>query len=1496
MKYDVDINAKDIAQLINADAIADFFARFGYNTNVRTEQTPHNLGISAAGTIRPINRIELIASQEGLFQVYLFELSSVTINHTRALVRSFKNLRGYFLLVLTSNYERIDFVLVERSIPVSTDSDKTISLRQVSVRPRTLTIDRHKPVIVGIRVIKRFTYTAADQWAQYDKMLSAYTIAEWSEEYFNNRALFSDYFLVERLKRFPEWKEDPKPVFTAMNELYRDALARFGNEPEQTLRTNLIEPVLKMLGFAFQKGKKAGSDAPEPDYLLRSPHRDSTLLAHLLVYPWGRSLDGKDDQRDKESSEENPGAVVVSLLERGETPWATVTNGKIWRLYSARTHSRATNYYEIDLEEILAETKSQTLDPAAAFRYFWLFFRREAFESTEVVREGEKQLGTFLDRLLDESQDFAKELGEQLKERVFIDIFPHLAKGFLEHIRTSSETDTQTTQDLLDTIFQGTLTLLYRLLFLLYAEARDLLPVRETRGYFEISLEQLKKEVAAIAGDILDEVQANIKRRFKNDSYTLYDRLDQLFSIIDLGKSSMNVPVYNGGLFISNPAPDDTSAEAVSAQFLKTTKISDRYLAFAIDLLARDIDTKRHSLVLIDYKSLGVRQLGSIYEGLLEFKLKIADRKLGTVIKKGREVYVPYTKLNERQKTKAEKNETVIPKGALYLENDKSERKATGSYYTPDHIVKYIVAKAVGPVLDKQFDGLRPEFRKAQQERDAFFKRQASFRQQGIKPGPDSKADLIGTGLVDDLFSARVLDPAMGSGHFLVEAVDYTTDRIINFLNAFPWNPVTAALKRTRESILQEMDKQEVDIDPKRLTDVNLLKRHVLKRCMYGVDINPMAVELAKVSLWLDCFTLGAPLSFLDHHLRCGNSLIGVTVDEVRNSLEWKELTSGSLFGSKFTGLLLATDLMRRVGKLSDVTSSQVRESRQEYKKATDALAPFKRILDVYTSQWFGNEEKKKRKRKHKEPVDPPVIDFLKSTDAEQYINATTDRETEKALKTLSKAYRSMAEIALEAAEDKRFFHWELEFPEVFYGPRPGTRQAIEQLEGAGFDAVIGNPPYDVLSELELGYDISQEKNFYELYETYKPAIVGKKNLYKLFICRGAFTMALDGYFSFIVPMTLLGDQQSSGVRENLLKRTTIKAIEAFPQKDNTHNRVFPDAKLSTTIFVTQNCISDEKFIVRTHPGRIILESSPILFIKPSEMIKIDNVNYVIPSCTQKDWDIAVRIIERDNVKKIKNYCVAYQGEVNETTDGKKGFISTYEKDGPKIQRGSNICLYVIRTASQGKDIFLRKEKYLKSKPGSEKVWHHTQKRIGWQESSPQNNFRRIICATIPKGMFCNHLINYIPQNASDIPLNFLLALLNGKLFDWYFRLTSTNAHVSHYQIYNLPAPSFIQTETSPEWQNIFENSQLIELRHLLCQSIIIPGEMPEFVVQALSKMSEKIQSIEAKRVLKGRSERSHLAPESQPIQDVIDAVLFKCYGLSEEEAIYIERRLEEML
>ena len=251
----------------------------------------------------------------------------------------------------------------------------------------------------------------------------------------------------------------------------------------------------------------------------------------LLTYPWNRHLDGKDINRDVTHGESNPGAQVVGLLESGAAPWGIVTNGKLWRLYSAKAHSRATNYYEIDLEETLASPA-----PGEAFRYFF---------------------------------------------------------GWL--------------------------------LFLFYAESRDLLPIRKMRGYHKISLQRLKEEIAAQAGVLEDEAP-------------------QLFNVIDQGSASYNVPAYNGGLFMTDPDPNADGMEAETARFLQRAKLPDRYLALGLDLMARDVDAKRGDLG----KSLGVRQLGSIYEGLLEFKLRIAPERMAVVEGKRAEEVIPYGEAIQR--------------------------------------------------------------------------------------------------------------------------------------------------------------------------------------------------------------------------------------------------------------------------------------------------------------------------------------------------------------------------------------------------------------------------------------------------------------------------------------------------------------------------------------------------------------------------------------------------------------------------------------------------------------------------------------------------------------------------------------------------------------------------------------------------------------------------------------------------------------------------------
>ncbi|MCK4374894.1 MAG: hypothetical protein KAX19_06170, partial [Candidatus Brocadiae bacterium] len=447
---DKEVTTKHVQGLNARDAVASFFAYLGYNVDQRTEQRPENLGVTADSLKRSITHIENVATQEDWLRVLLVELKSVTVAHARTLVNSLRNLAGDFLVVLTSDYERIDFVLLQRIAPAE---GGPLSQKQVKARPRVLTVDRRKPDRVALRVLRRLTYTEADPYAQYDKLVSAFDTAEWSEEHFDNRALFSDYYLTERLPGMPEWREDPRPAFQQCQQLFEDAQSRWAGKVEAELRRGLLEPAFEALGFRAQVIKAADDDSPQPDYELYCPAASNGAAACLcLTYPWGRSLDGKDPTRDTETPEENPGARVVSLLHGGDVSFAVVTNGKLWRLYSSRTHSMSSRFYQLDLQETLAAD-----DPAQAFRYFWLIFRAQAFAPRIEVVEGEEKETCFAALLIDQSQEYAKRLGERLKDRVFGEIFPQFAEGSIQHMcAREGREPAELTQEELDRVYQGT--------------------------------------------------------------------------------------------------------------------------------------------------------------------------------------------------------------------------------------------------------------------------------------------------------------------------------------------------------------------------------------------------------------------------------------------------------------------------------------------------------------------------------------------------------------------------------------------------------------------------------------------------------------------------------------------------------------------------------------------------------------------------------------------------------------------------------------------------------------------------------------------------------------------------------------------------------------------------------------------------------------------------------------------------------------------------------
>lgn len=1195
---DLPLTPKDISGLSSADAIAAFVARLGYDTSARGPLTPEAIGL-AGDSAAAIKSIELLsADAEEFLRVVFVQLRSLTARSRYDLSRVLGKSNVDHLLILTSDFATLEFVLLDKR---RREHRGPGGMQRIQVVPLTVAVSRKAPGTKELRTLRRLTWTTRDGLEQFDKLRSVFEAAAFAEDYFSNRALFADHYLLTRLREDAAWKDNPTQAFQEVKKLLDDARRRWLGKGEQVLRQELFEPIFGLLGFNAKSNKTAGDSQTTPDYLLRDGHSKTVTAA--FVYAWDRWLDGPDFNNDTQTPEENPGASVVTALNEGVADWIIVTNGRQWRLYSRHAHSRATNFYEVDLPEALIA--SGDTDPNEAFRYWWLFFRAVAFQPPK----GETT--TWLDAVAAGSRDYARELGERLKGRVFVTIFPHLAQGFLEDRRTRLSIKGKPSEEELRDAFEATLTLLYRLLFLLYAESRDLLPIREA-PYREASLKKIKDEIAEAGGSAESEVEARLRKAYSPSETKLYDRLQRLFAAMDRGDPTLNVPTYNGGLFLTKPieraaANNGVDREQRIARFLIEHKVPDQYLALAIDRLARDPDDKTFALVPIDYKSLEVRHLGSIYEGLLEFKLKLAAEDLTTQTDKKAEKYISLT---EAKPKRGRTVEVVVRKGAVYLSNDKAERKASGSYYTPDPIVEYIVAQTVGPVLDEKLEALRGEFRKVRktfdnevQKATAYPVKKPSGETWDAREFAAEKTYTTHKELVERLFEFRVLDPAMGSGHFLVEAVDFITDRLLTFLNQFPVNPVTFMLDRTRKNILAALGEQGVTVDPDKLTDVNLLKRHVLKRCIYGVDLNPMAVELAKVSLWLDAFTLGAPLSFLDHHLRCGNSLIGATFEDL------EEATQGQLFGIDYEPLLRAIRHVLFVNKMADATADEARQSASEYGQAREDLSGYQIVLDLLVAKHFAF------------PNAPKLLSHYG-----KQLDLSSRRRFLQSLEDLQEL--SVVEKVTQLAQqpDRRFFHWEIEFPEVFFGFADAEQRHLkhknEVIAGsAGFDSVVGNPPYDELSEHAAGRKLP-EKEYFKQTPLYKDALGGRLNIFRPFILRSLSVLREGGHHSFIVPMSLLADQFTASLRRRLLVDGYLRSIDAFPQKDDPHNRVFVEAKLSTCIYIAETRRrSDWEIPIRTYPGNKFVTERKECVVTLDLLKELEPIGLSIPPIDASDLE-----------------------------------------------------------------------------------------------------------------------------------------------------------------------------------------------------------------------------------------------------------------------------------
>ena len=526
--------------------------------------------------------------------------------------------------------------------------------------------------------------------------------------------------------------------------------------------------LLSALGFRIERLDNLTS-------LLRSGTRRAALaiMLHDSETPEGRS--GRFDTL-------SPISYALKKADDENLDWVVLVQGSRLRLYATRVDTgigrRGRTETYIECEPVLLSDKH--------LAYLWLIYSAEALEP-----EGS------LKGIIEGSLRFAGDLAERLRERIYDLVVPELARG----IATARNIDIPSTADL-ERTYQMSLTVLFRLLFIAYAEDRDLLPYRFNDAYRRRSLKQTAQELA----------EAVRKNSSIAEGCSHYTEVCSLWSAVATGNSEWGVPAYDGGLFSSDP---EISLDG--AELAKISLPNNSFERALRDLLV--IETPEGAPGPVDFRSLGVREFGTIYEGLLESELAYAGEDL-TLNRKG--VYIPAGK----------RGKVAVPKGAIYVHNRSGARKSTGSYYTKQFAVGHLLAGAIEPALDEHLARL---------------------------------GQMDDTDAAEAFFDFRVADIAMGSGHFLIAAIDHIEKRMADFLADRNLAGVRKELSALRSAALKELGDLSEAVT---IEDTQLIRRLIARRCIYGVDLNALSVQLARLAVWIHTFVPGLPLSFLDRSFR----------------------------------------------------------------------------------------------------------------------------------------------------------------------------------------------------------------------------------------------------------------------------------------------------------------------------------------------------------------------------------------------------------------------------------------------------------------------------------------------------------------------------------------------------------------------------------------------------------------------------------------------------
>lgn len=1064
---------------------------------------------------------------------------------------------------------------------------------------------------------------------------------------------------------------------------WRIAQANWQNFDQQRQRSDLSNPtaaaqhwlqslLTQVFGFSDLHGYSEPQMIDERGFPI-THHAFHGQVPMVFCAPGDKALDTADPRFGHEGRRRSPTGLLQEYLNANDQAlWGLVSDGQRLRILRDNPSMTRPAYIEVDLATCFAE------EQLPEFRILWLLLHASRFQPG-TNNDGETSPSHCW---LEQWRAEAEEQGERLLDKLRVGVteaLGALGNGFLRHPQNDELRQQFESRELdAQTYYQELLRMVYRMLFLLRAEARDLL---HPEGSDPLARERYREGYSL---DVLRRA-ARKPHRFEARHHDLWLTVQHTINGLATGQPLLALPAL-GGLFGSDQCPN-----------LDNALIDNQSLLKAIKALTWHPSETSNSLVATDYANMDAEELGSVYEALLELVPAINTRPW----------QFSFIGLDENNATAS------------------NLRKLTGSYYTPDVLVQSLIDTALKPVI-----------------RDR------------LTQNPDEPRQA--------LLDLRVVDPACGSGHFLLAAT------------------------RTLARELAQLDAEGGEPTPGQFQHA---LREVLQHCIFGVDLNPMAVELCKAALWMDAIEPGKPLTFLDSHIQHGNSLIGIhpgnqledgisskafSAKEGDDGVVCKRLSSQNTTFAKrlsITKRLIPTPSINIEEKDEDTLDDVRNKSRtwsqyllsDDYQKASLAY-------NIYTAPYFS------RKDTNSEPWIPTNahLDLCFSGDSDEISDKLIEHIKRKCL-------------------EFNFFHWELRFPEVF--------------SSGGFDVVLGNPPWDVVKKEE---DDSLSKSEHDRLKTWFSVGIyelakGKKDLYKLFLALSTHLIKANGKVGLVMPVGLFIEDKPLPLRKHLLSTGSIEKLDVY--QNNRHG--YFGSVHASTLFCAFIYSKDKRGEINFSTIKRYGDTDPHHNFQGNAK-DILSRDLTLTLFYNKD-DLKAYQKIHSSLSSYKQLRYKVSAEFHASSDKSILHESPSEDNNWKLLKNDGINQF---NHKYGSPIAFIDNEAVADKINSKKLprWLYCSKdtkRLVFRDIARSDDSRTLIACILPYGYVSSYDIPMIlpNENLSDEEIYFYLGYMNSLVFDFMVR-PHVDKHIKGYIINRLPIPKY--DGNIPAMRAVSDNAKLL--------------------------------------------------------------------------------------